>query len=143
MKSERGQAGFTLVEALVALAIVALGMTAVNEQLYRYVVAAVDVEQKTLASWIATNKITELSVGNAWPAVGENDEELDFAGRHWRCHIVVSETDVENLHRVDVSVILDDDPEHAVWKVSGLVEPPAPSGFMPLQWSAPGTGKRG
>jgi general secretion pathway protein I len=136
--------GFTLLEAMVALVIVALGMMAVNTQLNRYAVAAVYVEQKTLASWIATNKLTELSVGPTWPEVGEHDEDVDFAGQKWRCAIKVEETPVMNLHRVDVSVYLATDPEHVVHKVTGLIEPPAPPGFLPPQWSAPrGGGQRG
>jgi general secretion pathway protein I len=143
MSVDSRAAGFTLLEAMVALVIVTLGMMAVNTQLNRYVVAAQYIEQKTLASWIATNKITELSVGPVWPEVDEYEEELDFAGRHWRCQIEVSETDVKNLHRVDVSVMLDDNPERVVHKVSGLIEPPAPPGFPPLQWSAPSSGQQG
>ena len=84
--------GFSLLEAMVALVIVALGMMAVNTQLNRYAAAAVYVEQKTLASWIATNKLTELSVGPAWPAVGDSDEDVEFAGQKWRCAIKVQET---------------------------------------------------
>lgn len=140
MRADSRAAGFTLIEAMVALVIVTLGMMAVNTQLNRYVVAAQYIEQKTLASWIATNKITELSIAEVWPEVDEYEEELDFAGRHWRCQIEVSETDVKNLHRVDVSVMLDDAPERVVHKVSGLIEPPAPQGFPPLQWSAPRAG---
>ena len=132
-----GAFGFTLLEAMVALVIVALGMMAVNGQLNRYVVAAAFVEEKTLASWIATNEITALSVGQTWPAVGKRDEDVEFASRKWRCHIVVTETDVQNLHRVDVSVALADAPERVLHKVSGLVEPPAPAGFMPPRWSVP------
>jgi len=49
----------------------------------------------------------------------------------------VSATDVTNLHRVDVSVALADDPERVLDKVSGLLEPPAPAGFMPPRWSVP------
>jgi general secretion pathway protein I len=132
--------GFTLLEAMVALVIVALGMMAVNGQLNRYVVAAALVETKTLASWVATNEITALSVGPEWPGVGDREEDVEFAGRQWRSQIVVSETDVQNLHRVDVSVALADDPERVLHKVSGLIEPPAPAGFLPLEWSAPATG---
>ena len=55
--------GFTLIEVMVALVIVAFGMMAVHTQLNRYVAASTYVEQKTLASWIATNKLTELGVG--------------------------------------------------------------------------------
>ncbi len=63
--------GFTLIEVMVALVIVALGMMAVNTQLNRYTVAATYVEEKTLASWIATNKLTELSIASTWPSVGD------------------------------------------------------------------------
>jgi general secretion pathway protein I len=132
--------GFTLLEAMVALVIVVLGMMAVNTQLNRYVVAAVYVEQKTLASWIATNKLTELSVAPTWPEVGDYEEDLEFGGRQWHCEIVVAATEVTNLHRVDVSVSLTDDPERVVHKVTGLIEPPAPRGFLSPQWSAPQSG---
>lgn len=133
-------AGFTLLEAMVALVIVALGMMAVNTQLNRYAVAAAYVEQKTLASWIATNKLTELSVAPTWPEVGDYEEDVEFAGQQWRCEIEVAETPVENLHRVDVSVRLLSDPERVVHKVSALIEPPAPPGFLPPQWSVPQAG---
>jgi general secretion pathway protein I len=132
--------GFTLLEAMVALVIVALGMMAVNTQLNRYAAAAVYTEQKTLASWIASNKLTELSVAPTWPELGEHDEDVEFAGQKWRCSIKVQETPVMNLHRVDVSVYLATDPEHLVHKVTGLIEPPAPPGFLSPQWSGPQTG---
>jgi general secretion pathway protein I len=135
--------GFTLIEVMVALVIVALGMMAVNTQLNRYTVAATYVEQKTLASWIATNKLTELSIGQTWPAVDDYEEDVEFAGQQWRCEIVVAETPVANLHRVDVSVRLLADPERVVHKVSALIEPPAPPGFLSPQWSAPPTGGQG
>ena len=73
-------AGFTLLEAMVALVIVALGMMAVNGQLNRYAVAAKYVEAKTLASWIATNEITALSVGHhVAGASATHDEDVEFA----------------------------------------------------------------
>jgi general secretion pathway protein I len=125
---------------MVALVIVALGMLAVNSQLNRYVVAASFVETKTLASWVATNQITALGVGPVWPEVGDSEEEVEFAGRQWHCQIVVSETDVQNLHRVDISVALATDPERVLHKVSGLIEPPVPAGFLPLEWSVPQIG---
>jgi general secretion pathway protein I len=132
-----------LLEAMVALVIVALGMIAVNEQLNRYAIAAGFIEQKTLASWIATNKLTELSVGTTWPQVGNDEEDVEFAGQKWRCLIEVSKTDVENLHRVDVSVVREDQPDRVIDKVSALIEPPAPAGFRQLQWPAPGVPEEG
>jgi general secretion pathway protein I len=143
-------AGFTLIEVLVALAVIALGLTAVIKALNDYTDATNYTRQKTLASWIATNKLTEISVAPAWPSLGDYDEDVEFARQQWRCAIEVSETPVENLRRVDVSVSLVAKPEVVIHKVSALVEPPAPQGFLPPQWSAPpgggedgGRGERG
>ena len=137
---QRRGGGFTLLEAMVALIIVALGMMAVNTQLNRYAAAAFYVEQKTLASWIASNVITELSVAPTWPELGDTDEEIEFAGQRWHYRVEIQETPVENLRRVDVEVALVDDPERVLHKVSGLVEPPMPAGFAPVRWFTGGTG---
>jgi general secretion pathway protein I len=132
-----------LLEVLIALAILALGMMAVHKALNDYTAMAAFTEQKTLASWIATNKLTEIAIAPAWPELGDSDEDVEFARQQWRCEILVSETEVENLRRVDVSVRLRSDPERVVHKVSALIEPPAPPGFLPPQWSAPPGGGEG
>jgi general secretion pathway protein I len=132
--------GFTLIEVMVALFVVALGMMAVHTTLNQYAATSRHLEEQTLASWIATNKLAELSIASTWPSLGDYDEEIEFAARDWRCEIVVSETPVPNLRRVDVSVMLASEPERVIRKVSALVEPPAPPGFFPPQWSAPPIG---
>ncbi|HVJ29316.1 MAG TPA: type II secretion system minor pseudopilin GspI, partial [Gammaproteobacteria bacterium] len=72
-------AGFTLIEVLVALAVIALGLTAVIKALGEYTYAANYMRQKTLASWIATNKLTEIAIAPTWPALGDYDEDVEFA----------------------------------------------------------------
>jgi general secretion pathway protein I len=132
--------GFTLLEALVALVIVALGMTAVQTQLNRYVVSNTVIEEKTLASWIASNRLTELSVQGVWPELGRTQGEVDFARRQWLWRAEISETPVENLRRVDVRVYLADDPDSLIHTVSALIEPPPPPGYMPVRWQLTGAG---
>src|SRR5690606_20154165 len=105
MDGER-QRGFTLIEVMVALVIVALGMTAVHAQISRYAVGAAVIEEKTLASWIASNTLTELGIAPTWPELGANEQEVEFAGRYWLVRTEVSETEVDNLRRVDVYVSL-------------------------------------
>lgn len=126
--------GFTLIEAVVALLIVALGMMAVYMQVSQYAATAAYIEEKTLASWIASNRLTELSVQPQWPELGESEDDVEFAGRQWHYVVEVSETAVENLRRVDVSVARAETPEKIVHKVSALIEPPPPRGFAPLRW---------
>ena len=133
-------AGFTLLEAMVALAIVALGMTAVSTQLNRSVVSAAYIEQKTLASWIASNVLTELSVEPEWPALGGRTDEVEFAQRRWVWQAEISETPVENLRRVDVSISLADAEDSVIHTMSAFLEPPPPRGFVPVNWLAVGSG---
>lgn len=132
--------GFTLIEVMVALVIVSLGMMAVKSQLNNYARTAGFMEEKTLASWIGSNVITNLSIQPEWPELGESTEDIDFAGRSWSVEIVVSETEVENLRRVDVSVSHIETPDSSVHRISGLIEPPAPPGFVPVQWFSGGSG---
>ena len=68
-------AGFTLIEVMVALVVVALGMMAVHTTLNGYAAASALLEEQTLASWIATNKLTELSIAPTWPSLGDYDED--------------------------------------------------------------------
>ena len=138
-----GLPGFTLLEVMVALAIVALGMMAVHTQLNRYAVGAAIIENKVLASWIASNRIAELSVAPQWPPLGQTRDEVDYAQRIWTWRTQVSETPVENLRRVDVSVALADQPEQVLHTVTGLLEPPPPPGIPPPIWQtgAYGTGQ--
>ena len=136
--------GFTLIETMVALVIVALGMTAVYLQLGQFATNAIYLRDKSLASWIGSNTVTEISVSGVFPELGEQDETVEFADREWALLIEVSETDVENLRRVDVSVALEDRPERIIHTVSGLIEQPAPPEIPPTSWrSVGGGGPRG
>ena len=135
--------GFTLIEVLVALVIVSLGMMAVQTQLNRYTLTASYMEEKTLASWIGSNKVVELSTLPVWPETGDSDDEVEFAGRLWRIEIEVTPTQVDNLRRVDVDVSLADEPETTIQRISGLIEPPAPQGFVPVRWLSVAEGGRG
>lgn len=136
-RARRAVRGFTLIEVMVALVIVALGMMAVNTQLNQFAVTSVYMEEKTLASWIATNRLTELSIAPQWPELGEREEQIDFAGRAWHMRIEISETDVPNIRRADVAVAAADAPERVLQETAGFIEPPAPPGFAPPQWLAP------
>jgi general secretion pathway protein I len=130
--------GFTLIESVVALIIVALGMMAVFTQLNQFAMTAVFVQQKTLASWIASNRLTELSIQNQWPEIGTEEDEVEFAGYLWRYEVEISATDVDNLRRADVFVYLEDQPERLIHQFSALIEPPPPRGFAPLTWLTTG-----
>ena len=138
-----GMRGFTLLETMVALVVVALGMTAVYLQLNQFAASSIYLRDKTIASWIGSNTVTELSIQSNWPEIGAEELEVEFARRLWHVRIEISETDVDNLRRADVSVSLADDPERIIHSVAGLIEPPVPLNFPPVSWQTTNRGPRG
>jgi general secretion pathway protein I len=109
--SNAEERGFTLIEVVVALAIVAVGMLAVFKTIGDTVYNVDELRDRSFAEWIADNRITEMRVSGEMPSVEETAGELDFAGRHWHWVSKVSQTQVKGLRRIDVSVRRDADPE--------------------------------
>jgi general secretion pathway protein I len=96
--------GFTLIEVLVALTIVAVGMAAVMSALSSSANTVVYMRDKTFAQWVALNQLATLRVTGQTPSVGNTNGDLDYAGRswHWKQEVVASE--VPGVMRIDVSV---------------------------------------
>lgn len=104
MKTRHRGDGFTLLEVLVALAVIAIALGAILEQSARYAGTAARLREKTLALWVAHNRLTELEVQPAWPQVGAHSEDLTMGGTVWTSREQVSATADTSVHRLDVRV---------------------------------------
>lgn len=100
------RAGFTLLEVLVALAVVALSLTAMIKSSGDATSNIAYLQEKTRAHWIAMDRISELRVAREWPSTGTERDEVEMYGVDWTWIQEVSETTVEDMRRVDVSVFL-------------------------------------
>ena len=133
--------GFTLIEVLVALAIVAIGMAAVLGALTSSASTVLYMRDKTLAQWVALNHIAEQRLQNQAgqvPQTGKSDGDVDYAGSKWHWHQEIVATAVQGMVRLDVRVRPSDskaDDDHG-WYVtlSGIIGDAvaAPRGDMPL-----------
>jgi general secretion pathway protein I len=101
--------GFTLLEILVALAILAIALGAVLKATAEGVGQVGYLRDRTLASWVAMNRINELLLEPAWPALGVSEGRAEMAGRGWRWEVRVSVTTDPDLRRLDVTVRLRDE----------------------------------
>ncbi len=132
--SKRGtSSGFTLIEVMVAMAIAALGLAAVAASVSQMIDAGTAMQQRTYASWIAQNKITEMRLENITPDVSESSGDTIYANREWTWQARISETGVENLFRVDVQVGLAGGDEN-VRTVTGFIGEPGVPGQANLTW---------
>ena len=110
--------GFTLIEVL---AVVALGMLGVIQAVTQTARNGTYLRDKTLAHWIAMNVITERRLLPSPPDVSESTEDVEFAGQRWRWTMNVTQTEVESLRRMDVSVRPADRPDsEALVTVTGF-----------------------
>lgn len=100
--------GFTLIEVLVALAIVTIGMAAVLEALTSSANTTLYLREKTFAEWVALNQIERLRlntrVGGKIPSTGTTTGHVRNAGRRWLWRQRVRNTLVPGVERIVVDV---------------------------------------
>ena len=96
--------GFTLVEVLVALMIVAMGLAALMTAVSGTARASGYLRDKTLAQWIALNRLSEVRLNTN--TLGDNHDtgEVDFANRKWHYDTRYFSTSVASMKRVVVRV---------------------------------------
>lgn len=128
------ESGFTLLEVLVALLVVAVSLAAIASQMIQMIDAATTMQNRTYASWIAHNKIAEMRLANVVPDVSASSGEVDYAGQEWAWRAVVSESGVENLYRVDVTVSFPGG-EPLMRPVTGFIGEPVPPGQSNRAWN--------
>jgi len=103
----RAEAGFTLLEVVFALAIAVLGIAAVAGATGGAAEVADATRERTLAVWVAGNRLSELRIVRAWPTPGSYDLVRSMGGRTWHLTETVSTTSSEDLRRVDITVYTD------------------------------------
>jgi general secretion pathway protein I len=129
----RDARGFTLVEVLVALMVVAMGLAALMVAVSGTARSSGYLRDKTLAQWIALNRLTEVRLN--MNKFGQNTDtgELVFAGRMWHYDTRYFDTSIATMKRVVVRVY----EGNAKAKGNPLSES---TGFLGTSLSAPGTG---
>ncbi len=118
--------GFTLLEVLIALTIIALSLGALISTTGSQASSAGYLKQKTIAHWIAMNEITQLQIENAFPGKGDTDGSTAMAGTEWYWTRTIKETEDEDSRQVEFVIYQDEDREYSVTRLIGyLSRPPA------------------
>jgi general secretion pathway protein I len=100
--------GFTLVEVLVALVIVALGLTALMVAVNGTARTSGFLRDKTLAQWIALNRLSEVRLNVVKFGQNTDTGELDFGNRKWHYDTRYFDTSIASMKRIVVRVYLGD-----------------------------------
>ena len=101
-----GARGFTLIEVLVALAIVAIALAAALRAVGALAASEADLHDRLLAGWSADNVLAQLHLAHAWPSVGEQSFDCSQANLRLTCTQTVSATPNPVFRRVEVAVTM-------------------------------------
>ncbi len=101
----RPDRGFTLIEVLVALAIVAVTLGAGARAAGSLTDNTARLAEVTAAQWCADNRLTALKLGRFFPDTGDSDFSCDELGRTYLGKLIVRPTPNPNFRRVDAQVL--------------------------------------
>jgi general secretion pathway protein I len=99
--------GFTLVEVLVALAVVAITLGAGMRAAGALTDNAQRLADVTAGHWCADNALVELNLAKQFPGIGETEFECPQLGRNYRGRISAQGTPNPNFRRIDVRIVDD------------------------------------
>ncbi len=120
MKSSRG---FTLIEILAAVAVLAIALAAILSGMARYADNASYIRQKTIALWVAHNRLTEIKTATGWPDTGTTDGKVEMANQKWKWIETVQTTADDQLRRIDITVQREDN-DAVLASLSGFIGKP-------------------
>jgi general secretion pathway protein I len=104
LKSSTDARGFTLVEVLVALTIVAVALMASLRAVGSLSGSASELRGRTLAQWSAENRLAQIRVQREWPNLGRRESDCSQAELRLLCDEQVFATPNAQFRRVEISV---------------------------------------
>lgn len=119
--------GFTLIEVMVALAIIAIALSSLIKASGSHTSTAGYLKSKTLAHYVALNEIADLQTKRAWPDMGTSDGSAEMAEFEWFWvrEVVAAGDDPNNIRSMKFTVYSDEDHTRSLAQVQAFISNPA------------------
>jgi general secretion pathway protein I len=101
------QYGFTLIEIMIALAVIAIALGAIFNTVGSSVSQAAYIQDKTLGHWVAQNTVSELLLTENWRDPQEKTGITQMSNRQWYWKMKIIQTPNENIRRIEITVFMD------------------------------------
>ena len=118
---EQGARGFTLIEILVAIAILAVALAATTRAASLATDGTLETRQRLLATWAAQNRVAELRARRIFPSAASARLTTEQGGLALVIEETVSETPNPTIRRVDLAVGDARDPNRVLTRLTAYV----------------------
>lgn len=123
-KLNRKPRGMTLIEVMVALLIFAFSAVSVMKAVTEHLRGVGVLKEMTFATWVANNRLTQLSLEEKWPPQNDAKGTEDMADATWYWQQKIIETQEKDMLSVEVIVSTDEAGGNIVTSVSTFLTKP-------------------
>lgn len=113
--------GFTLIEVLVALTIIAISLGTIISTSGNQAHQTTYLKQKTLAHWVAMNEMNLLQMQKEWPSVGEEKGSSEMANVEWFWQRTVKKTQDDDALQIEFQIFSDKKRTQSLTRLIGFV----------------------
>ena len=115
MKTQYKYSGFTLIEVVVAVAVIALGLAATIKTVSTVTKNTALLNERMIATWVAQNALAEFELDIERNASRDTSGEEEMAGITWYWSKTLVDTEDPDIQRVEIEVMRDNVPSSQVY----------------------------
>ena len=116
--------GFTLLEVLVALVLLAVALSAIIKTASENTLNTAHLRNKYFASIVASNKLAELQIAKTWPGTGFSNGRTELAKQKWQWNVKVENTPDDRLRKIILTVALEQDNDNSLYRLTSYIGKP-------------------
>lgn len=108
MMMQRKTSGFTLIEVLLALTIIAVALTALLKAIAQNVEHTQRIKEKTISHWVAMQGVAMVQLGLLQISQSqETTQDTTMLGEHWFWRAKTSSTPIKSIQLITISVSME------------------------------------